>query len=119
MRKEGHKIETEFVYPPIPDRSMDWRATFEGFDEGDPMGVGPTELAAIADLLEQQEARDEKPKPVGVAANCTVCGKRKKPVGRSAPAELAVGMCDFGCPGYLEFPMPGSLWPGEEGEADG
>lgn len=62
---KGHKIITEHVYPPIPDRSCDWSAVLEGYDGGDvapgvpsrdPIGRGPTELAAIADLLDQAEA---------------------------------------------------------------
>lgn len=65
---KGHTIITEHVYPPIPDRSMDWSAVFEDYDGGnvdydtpsrDPIGRGPTELAAIADLLQQQLERDE------------------------------------------------------------
>ena len=47
------KVQTEYVYPPIPDRSMDWAAY------RDPEGLtgrGPTERAAIADLLEQESA---------------------------------------------------------------
>ncbi|MEJ0017491.1 MAG: hypothetical protein WDN25_13190 [Acetobacteraceae bacterium] len=48
-------IVTEHVYPPIPIRQFDWRATFKEWDLGDPMGEGPTEFAAIVDLLEQVE----------------------------------------------------------------
>lgn len=47
------KIITDFVYPPIPIREVDWRATLDGYEPGDPMGIGPTEAAAIADLEEQ------------------------------------------------------------------
>lgn len=55
-------ITTEHVYPPIPDRSMDWSAVTENYDGGmvdydtpsrDPIGRGPTEQAAIDDLIEQ------------------------------------------------------------------
>jgi hypothetical protein len=53
------KIRTEFVYPPIPTRSVDWTAvddeTYAG--PGSPIGMGPTEEAAIADLLEEIELR--------------------------------------------------------------
>lgn len=56
---------------------------------------------------------------VGVAVNCTVCGFRKKPVGRSAPLEMANSLCDHECPGYQEKPLPGSLWPGETREEFG
>jgi hypothetical protein len=51
--KRGKTIETEFVCPPIPDRSMDWIATLRGYEPDDPIGRGPTETAAVADLLEQ------------------------------------------------------------------
>ena len=39
------RIMTEFVYPPIPQRTLDWCATF--------VGLGPTE---DADLMEQDES---------------------------------------------------------------
>lgn len=63
----GHAtvIHTEHVYPPIPDRSCDWSATLADYDGGnvdydtpsrDPIGRGPTEEMAVADLLEQLEA---------------------------------------------------------------
>lgn len=29
------EIETSYVHPPIPVRSMDWQATRKGYDEGD------------------------------------------------------------------------------------
>ena len=52
-------IRTKFVYPPIPDRRFDWSAvdddTYDG--PGSPIGTGPTEEAAIADLMEQIELR--------------------------------------------------------------
>lgn len=44
---------------------------------------------------------------------CSICGMRKKPVGRSAPLEACNGYCDDGCPGYRKPPRPGHLWPGE------
>ena len=47
------KIITEFVYPPIPLRDWDWSATLDGYEPGDPIGRGPSEAAAIADLQEQ------------------------------------------------------------------
>lgn len=53
------RIVTEFVHPPIPIRRFDWRATRESYEPGDPMGEGPTEDAAIADLLMQEDERDE------------------------------------------------------------
>lgn len=59
------RIITEHVYPPIPIRTMDWRAVTDNYDADcdqdgyfsrDPVGYGPTEIEAIADLLEQSEA---------------------------------------------------------------
>lgn len=46
-------ITTTFVYPPIPIRSFDYCATFDGNDEG-LRGWGKTEAEAIADLQEQE-----------------------------------------------------------------
>lgn len=47
------KIVTSFVYPPIPIRSNDWVAYYDGDDgeDGAPRGWGETEQAAIDDLL--------------------------------------------------------------------
>lgn len=42
------------VFPPIPIRHFDWSATFDGYDEGDPVGYGATKEAAVSDLLEQR-----------------------------------------------------------------
>lgn len=47
------RIRTEHVYPPIPIRDFDWRATLDDYEPGCPIGEGPTEEAAIADLLSQ------------------------------------------------------------------
>lgn len=49
----------------------------------------------------------------GESVHCTTCGRRKKPLGRSAASEMASGLCDHECPGYGERPHPGDLWPGE------
>jgi len=49
------RIITEYVYPPIPKRDWDWAATRDGYEPGDPIGRGPTEDAAIRDLLDQEE----------------------------------------------------------------
>ena len=56
---------------------------------------------------------------IGIAVNCTVCGRRKKPVGRSAPIEMANSLCDSDCRGYWEEPIPGDLWPRETREEFG
>lgn len=52
-------VITEWVYPPIPERSCDWAAYRYGYD-GAPdshclVGRGPSEWAAIKDLLEQEQ----------------------------------------------------------------
>lgn len=41
---------TEYLFPPIPIREFDWAATLSGYEPGDPIGRGPTEEDAIADL---------------------------------------------------------------------
>lgn len=48
--------------------------------------------------------------------DCTVCGLRKQPRGRSAPMEMANGLCSWDCPGYAQPPKAPHLWPGEEFE---
>lgn len=53
----------------------------------------------------------KKPNVVGKSVECTTCGRRKKPWGRSEP--LGSYLCDSACPGFLEDPGPGQLWPGE------
>lgn len=49
------KIITDFVYPPIPVRTMDWAAYYDGCEEG-PVGHGATEAEAIADLIDNYES---------------------------------------------------------------
>jgi hypothetical protein len=50
---------------------------------------------------------------VGIAVECAVCRRSKKPIGRSAPMTMANSLCNHDCPGYNAEPFPGSLWPGE------
>jgi hypothetical protein len=52
------RVITEFIHPPIPDRSHDWRATRDGYEPGDKMGYGRTERQAVADLLAESGCRD-------------------------------------------------------------
>lgn len=59
--------------------------------------------------------RNLNPLKFGVMVDCVVCGRTKKPRGRSAPLEMYC--CDHDCPGYLQDPQVGSLWPNES-EAD-
>lgn len=49
------KINTEFVNPPIGDRSCDWQATMDDYEPGCPIGRGRTEDEAIEDLMWQLE----------------------------------------------------------------
>lgn len=55
------KIVTEYWPKPIPIRQFDWSATTDNYDGAPdshcPIGYGPTEAAAIADLNEQLEDR--------------------------------------------------------------
>lgn len=53
---------------------------------------------------------------IGKSVECAVCHLTKKPLGRSAPMEMANSLCDFECPGYYQDPKPGQLWPGETAE---
>jgi hypothetical protein len=47
------KILTRYWAKPIPTRHYDWEAYEENHDLGRPIGHGPTEADAIADLKEQ------------------------------------------------------------------
>lgn len=42
--------------------------------------------------------------------DCTLCGKRKAPSGRSVPLAMANGYCDNDCAGYHQDPKPPHLW---------
>ena len=53
--KAARRIKTNFVYPPIPIRTMDWSAWFDGNEEG-LHGEGRTEAEAVQDLLDEEEA---------------------------------------------------------------
>lgn len=60
-RARLRKIVTEHVFPPIPIRSMDWIAYYEGEEEAGGYGEGPTEEAAVADFIENyQEDHDRR-----------------------------------------------------------
>lgn len=50
------KIITSNIYPPIPDRSHDWGAYYDGNEEDGFKGYGATEAEAIRDLVENHEA---------------------------------------------------------------
>lgn len=79
------KIRTNFVYPPIPVRHMDWCATYDDYD-GAPdsgnrgeIGWGTTEQEAIDDLVDlfPREGEGQCPDcffmtPIGVS-RCASC----------------------------------------------
>ncbi len=43
-------IKTNFIYPPIPIRDMDWSAWYDGEEESGRVGFGKTESEAVAQL---------------------------------------------------------------------
>lgn len=43
---------------------------------------------------------------------CSVCGLRKRPIGRD-PGAAASSYCNPDCDGFDEAPTSGHLWPGE------
>ena len=49
------KIETSRTANDTPNRSVDYCATFKGYEEGDIMGFGATVAEAEADLTRQVE----------------------------------------------------------------
>lgn len=46
-------------------------------------------------------------------AVCTVCDRKKSPVGRDAPAMSYGSYCAHECKGHFQEPLSGDLWPGE------
>lgn len=61
-RHLGKSIATVHVFPPIPCRRNDWCAYPDGEEENGNYGWGPTEAAAIADLIEI--LRDDERLPI-------------------------------------------------------
>ena len=54
-------LVTSHVYPPIPVRTSDWCAHYEGEEEAGNYGWGRTEAEAIADFIENcAEDHDER-----------------------------------------------------------
>jgi hypothetical protein len=49
------KIVVTFTGAPIPVRSFDWVAHFDGGEEDGPCGYGPTKLSALYDLRDALE----------------------------------------------------------------
>ena len=52
-------VRTNFDYPPIPDRRMDWSACIDGQEESGVYGRGRTEISAVVDLAVQFTERGE------------------------------------------------------------
>jgi len=52
------RIIIEYVYPAIPKRDWDWAAYRDGYEPGDIIGRGPTDNAAIRDLLDQEDEKE-------------------------------------------------------------
>lgn len=55
----SERINVEHVFPPIPVRTCDYRATFDGYEPGDAQGWGRTADEAVDDLLSQLEENAE------------------------------------------------------------
>lgn len=55
------KIVTSYINPPIPIRSNDWCAHYDGEEEAGFYGWGATEAEAVADFIENcKEHHDER-----------------------------------------------------------
>ncbi len=83
------RIVTHFDYPPIPIRDFDWSAidddTYDG--EGCPIGRGPTEDAAIEDLLDKICSARSAPCD---APDCAYCGAA---IGEACKATIVRQTC--------------------------
>ena len=51
-------VRIDPVFPPIPSRAFDYSAATDNYEPGQPIGYGPTEEAALADLRIELEARE-------------------------------------------------------------
>lgn len=54
-----NQIITDYRPAPIPIRSFDWTATFDGYEPGDPIGYGTTEAQAIKSLKASAELLED------------------------------------------------------------
>lgn len=92
------------------------------FYDGQPLTCGCTGIVSAdsespAYAMTDGPDLENDPRYIGIAVNCAVCGLRKQPFGRSAPMSSAGGLCAGDeCPGYMQEPKPGDLWPGERRE---
>lgn len=53
-----NKIITVNNPPPIPMRDFDWCALRDDYEPGDPLGHGPSECAAVSDLLDREREKE-------------------------------------------------------------
>ena len=63
MKNDKLIIHIEYVYPPIPQRDMDWSAVTDDYEPGCPMGTGATKWDAVRDLIDQLEDREPDGSP--------------------------------------------------------
>ena len=85
-------IQTNHVYPPIPDRRWDWIAYR---DPERRSGSGPTEAAAIGDLLQAEYENEED--------GGWTDEEREKFLRFISPNhESHDGACDASCYGYFD-----------------
>lgn len=56
------RIIIEWVLPPIPLRSADWRAWEDGTEETGPYGWGESATEALANLMEQLAENSDDPR---------------------------------------------------------
>jgi len=49
------EIVTIHIYPPIHVRQYDWKAHYDDYEDGDPIGYGATEKQAIDNLKQQEQ----------------------------------------------------------------
>src|SRR5580765_5875680 len=79
-------------------------------DEESRLDVAPGELVRREDEGSPGDGVTKlNPNKFGIRAVCKSCGLPKAPRGRSVP--IGLHMCDHECPGYLQEPHIGSLWP--------
>lgn len=71
-----HRIITEYVNPPIPDRSHDWGARFDFFDGDDdqPKGWGICEDDAVIDLIVQAAEHEDDGSCMDEVVNLALAG---------------------------------------------
>lgn len=77
----------------------------------EPVGQRTFTADEVRKILEPATQRTGAP-----LVKCSVCGLRKKPIGRDPGSAQSNGLCDHECPGYRIEPHPDSLWPDEVGE---